>query len=453
MLPSNVFPGSALGRSLLLFTMVLALSSCANLGSPVLQPQINALVVAHDAKAAAQMITAQRADYGSGNYMLYHLDRGLVSQLAGDRLDSINSLDKAKTRYDELYTKSLGKEAATWILNDNAAPYRAPEYERVLINIFQAMNYLQAGELDETLVEMRDLDSKFPVNIDAFVQKKRMLDDNGFARLLAGILCEARGKDSDLNDALIAYKQALAVYDVYYGKTYVPLVLQEGLIRLATVFNDPDLASYLSRFAGRHVVSDPHKAVVYFIEAVGFSPVKIEGMLPIPLENGVVAKIAFPSFVRRPYVTAASEIVLEDAAGVGFHALTELGDDIESLAEKDLDGRKALILTKALLRPTIKYLVEHNQQAAIEKRQGPLAGLAFGLVSSLYNFMTEQADLRSWQALPGQIRIARLALPAGIYHMHGQDFDGNGNGVDAWDEGTVTLVPGEVRCIFRRGIR
>ncbi len=450
---SIAFSGSALGRSLFILGVAFMFSSCANIGAPSLQPQVNGFIMANQPKMAAERITAQAADYGFGNYVLYHLDRSLVLQMNDDHAGSVESLEKAKARYEELYTHSLANEAATWMVNDNMSPYRAPGYERVLMNVFQAFNYVKEGALDEALVEARDLDSKFPVDIDAFVHKKRQFEDNGFARLLTGILYEARGKSGDLNEALIAYKQALAVYDAYYGGKYVPQILAEGLIRLAGKFNDPALRLYRTRFAGFAAVPAEGRAIVYLFEAVGFSPVKAQDILPVPLEEGLVAKIAFPKFMRRDYAARSSELLLDADNGAVIHAPTELGMDIEDLAVQDLAARKALILSKAVLRPAMKYLVERNQKEAIEKKHGVLAGEAFGLLSSLYNIFTEQADVRSWQALPGQIRVARLVVSPGAYHVKGRDMDALGTTVDHWDVGQLQLVPGQVHCIFRRSVR
>ncbi len=430
------------------------LSSCASLGGPSLQPEINGLVTSGQVKLAVDKITAQNADYGTGNEVLYYLDRALILQLNRDFSSSADSLEKAKARYDELYTHSLTNEAATWVVNDNLAPYRAPAYERVLMNVFQAFNYLQMDNLSEALVEARDIDSKFPVVSELYAQDKHVFEDNGFARLWCGILYEAAGSREDLNDAFIAYKQALIVYDAYYGGTYVPEVLQYNLIRLAKKFNDPALSGYQSRFPGIRLEPEGHAvATVYLLESVGFSPVKISQMIPVPLEDGLITKMAFPQFIHRPYVAHSSRLILAGKSGPAVTAGAGLAADIEGLADKDLSTKKALILAKSLARPALKYLVERNQKEAIEKKHGYLAGQLFGLFSDVYNFYTEQADVRSWQALPAQVHVACVRVPAGTYDVRVEGLDAAGSVVSTDEKGEALLKAGQTYFFIGRFAR
>ena len=450
----RIFIRNAFGRSLIFVAVCFLLPSCASVSGPALQPKVNGLLAAGNAQAALEKITAKEAGYGSGNYLLYHLDRALVLQLTGDFSSSAQSLEKAKIRYEELYTRSVTNEASTWVLNDNRTPYRAPAYERVLMNVFQAFNYLQMKDLNEAIVEARDLDSKFLVVPEVYARDKRRFEDNGFARLLCGILYEAAGTGEDLNDALISYKQALVVYDMYYGGEYVPAVLQENLIRLAEKFNDPDLGAYRARFPGvrpRRSLKDA--AVVYAFESTGFSPVKVEEMMPVPLDRDLVTKIALPRFVFRLSAVQASHLVFKDPFGVLSVFPMEFGMDIAELAEKDLEARKAMALAKAVARPALKYLVERNQKEAIAKNQGEAAASIFGLFSSIFNFYTERADLRSWQALPAQIRMTRVQVSAGIYHVSLEDVGKDGAVVSLKDKGESALDAGQTYFFIGRSLR
>ncbi len=445
---------NAVGRSLIFMLTCLGLSSCASVSSPALQPKINGLIVAGQSALAAEKITAQASDYGTGNYVLYHLDRALVLQLTGDFSSSVVSLEKAKLRQEELYTRSVTNEASTWVVNDNRAPYRAPEYERVLMNVFQSLNYLQMNNLNEALVEARDLDSKFPVVAGVYGQDKHRFEDNGFARLLCGILYEAAGTGDDLNDALIAYKQALTVYDSYYNGQYVPRVLKNRLIRMAERFHDPDAGEYRRRFSDVRIEDErPDTATVYLLEAVGFSPVRVAEIIPVPVDMEFVAKIAFPKFVRRLYAVRGSHFVVQGRPGPVLRVDTELGADIEELAEKDLEARKALTLSKSVIRPALKYLVERNQKDVIEKKHGRVAAELFGIFSNLYNIYSEQADLRSWQSLPAQVRVARIQVPVGTYRVSIEDVDVNGFMVASEDKGDVLLKAGQTYFFVRRSLQ
>ena len=134
---------SAIKRWVLVLFLPLIVS-CAS--APTIQPQINGLVVAEKFDRAAKLLDSQSQtkSYGSNNELLYLLDRGMVYHLAGNYPESIKTFAAAKQKYDELYTKSLTKIAATWLVNDYNAPYRGEDFERVMINIFQ-MNIISSS--------------------------------------------------------------------------------------------------------------------------------------------------------------------------------------------------------------------------------------------------------------------------------------------------------------------
>ena len=55
----------------------------------------------------------------------------------GDFEQSNTLLSKAETAFDELYTKSIGRAAASMLLNDNILEYSGEDYEDIYLNIFK----------------------------------------------------------------------------------------------------------------------------------------------------------------------------------------------------------------------------------------------------------------------------------------------------------------------------
>ncbi|MEI8011405.1 MAG: hypothetical protein WCI27_02835 [Candidatus Omnitrophota bacterium] len=429
-----------------------ALSSCAAIGRPPLQAEVSGLLAAGDVGGAAGKIVSSQARYGSGNDVLFQLDRALILQMAGRYKESILAFEKAKQRTEELYTRSILNELSTWAVNDARAPYRPSAYERAFMNVFQSFNYILTEAPAEALVEARDLDAKFPLGGKGDLRKTRGFEDNGFARFVSGILYEAAGETGS-GDALIAYKQALELYDAYYAGQYVPRVLQESLLRLAAASGDTDLAAYRSRFSGARADSASGKAVVYLLESAGFSPVKESGSIPIPVQMDLVAQVAFPFFVKQEYAARSSRLVFVRAGGVAWNIPSELGVDIEDLALRDMEARKAAVIAKALLRPAFKYMIEANQKDVIEKRSGSLAAGIFGILSSVYNIYTEQADVRSWQSLPAQVRVARALVEPGHYRVRVDGLDRSGTVVSSSDKGERDFVAGKIYFIVTRTLR
>jgi hypothetical protein len=181
--------------------------------------------------------------------------------------------------------------------------------------------------------------------------------------------------------------------------------------------------------------------------------VKESESLPVPLEDGLVTMVSLPKFVRRPYEVRVSRLVARDNAGHIRVAETELGSDVADLAFRDLDARRGLVLAKAVARPALKYLVEKNQKAVLAKRQGEATADVFGFLASLYNIFTEQPDLRSWQSLPAQVRVARMDLSPGEYTLRLEDLGDGQALLAAEDRGLVKLAAGQSYFFIRRTVR
>lgn len=394
--------------------------SCAS--SPMIQPQINGLVVADRYQAAAKVLTTHPQGYGANNELLYWLDRGLVFHLAGDYPESILAFDQAKHLFDDLWTKSLTQEAATWLINDYAAPYRGEDFERVMINIFQALNYIAMGELEEALVEARDIDGQLTtINLQYPVDQKNVYKEDAFARLLMGILYEAGPTPGDWNDAFISYQKSAEIYETNYQSHYeiqIPIILKENLLTLAQGMGKEVGSMYEDKYPEIQILPWPEKlkmGEVYCILYTGLSPLKRERFLPIPLPDGYITKLAFPVYESR--TTEGEDLIFSahQDQRLAVQVPLELGEDIEGIARQNLENRKGRILAKAVARPAGKYFLELQEERSLKEKFGDKTARWSRYLSNMYNVYSEQADLRSWQTLPAKIHIGRLLLPPGHY--------------------------------------
>jgi len=396
--------------------------SCAST-QPTVQPQINSLMIAQRYPQALNMLGRNPLVYGSNNRLLFLYDLGLVNHQYGHYDESIRIFEKAKTIYDELYTRSLARIGASWVWNDYTLPYRGEDYERVHLNIFQALNYAALGDVSEALVEARDVNSILnAINLQYPEKKKNAYKEDAFARLLMGILYEMSGNPWDRQEAYVSYRKALDIYESDYQDRYdvaVPQILKESLLSLSKVFSEKDYQEYRSQFGSVSV--HPYKernqqAEVVLVQSFGLAPIKVVGYFIVPVPDMPVAKVAFPRYKKRYYYQEDQYLIARDKnSGREFRKPMEIGQDIEKIALKNLEDRKVRVMVKAVARAAAKVLVEKEIEKSIEKKHGEDSADWFRVGSSLYNLYTEQADLRSWQTLPAQIRLSRLTLPPGDY--------------------------------------
>jgi uncharacterized protein len=413
-----------MGRVVLLVVSMM-LFGCAS--SPMIQPRINSFVVAERYDLALELLESNQSAYGSRNELLYQLDLGLVLHYAGEYARSVRAFENAKRIHQRLYTVSVSNYASTWLVNDNRAPYRGEDFERVLLNVFQSLNFAAMGRWEEALVEARDADERLrlmrnqriPGQVDGFWE-------DAFVRMLMGMIHQSLGGRERINDAFISYQKSWAGYrSEFYKKSgvSVPTILKKRWLETASLLGWEDRLPAEVAGAGVEDVDHPLGAsarlvVVYY---QGLSPIKRQVSIPVPLPNGNIARFAFPQFMERGSVQKTMVVKAVDARGYSTTASTELGQNITEIAKRDLRARQVGVIAKAVGRQAGKQVAIDAIETMVRAEQGSTAGSATKIVGNLYAYFSEQPDLRSWQTLPAGIQIASLELKPGRYTVFGDE--------------------------------
>ena len=406
------------------------------------------------------MLSAKEKTYGRNNAFLYFVDKGFLLHMQKDFRGSIDAFQKAKDKYDELYTKSVSRIAGSFALNDYAMPYRGEDFERVMINIFQSLNYFECGDLEGALVEARDTDSVLNIiNSRYGSNEKNVYSEDAFARFLAGIFYEAQGTPGGYNDAFISYSKAMQTYENNYAKHYglnAPQVLRENLLAAAEFMGREELKECISKYGNLKFMSLKEKATkaeVYLIQYNGLSAAKIEASIPVLLPDGYIIPLAFPMYERLRHLEVSSDLCAVDNKGNALTVPSEKAEDIDAIAIKNLDDRKARIIAKIMVSSAGKYAAEKTGGREIEKKYGRRSALYFTLLSDIFNVTTNKADLRSWRTLPSEIRIARMLLDPGQYSFRQDNFDANGKIMEIFYMGEFALKAGDKKFFIIRTTR
>src|SRR5207247_7708768 len=130
----------------------------------------------------------------------------------------------------DVLTRRIRYEVEDFITSYNDLAYEGEEFEKVLLNVFMALDYVQLGLWDDALVEARKVDHKLTVLADRN-QKRMTYNKDALARYLSGLLYEATG---DRSNAFVAYRLALEAFE-YYRKSYgtsVPDLVRQDLLRV-----------------------------------------------------------------------------------------------------------------------------------------------------------------------------------------------------------------------------
>ena len=434
-------------------------------------------------KAVALVEQAEKS-YDNEDYLLYLMDLGMTLHFAGQYAESNTYLDQADQMVEELYTKRLHDEVAAVLINEGALPYRGDPYEQVMINVIKALNFALLQNLPEALVEARKIDHRLNVLNDS-VDRDRYREDP-FARYLTGVLYEAFG---DLNNAFIAYRKAEEGYRLAqaWSGVALPDILKQDLLRVVRALHlEEDYQQYRQAFPN---IPNPEPipssmAQLFVVSYNGRGPTKEDISLDVPLSfealqlaainnyglgggirrtrgrdallygiQGQIVRVALPRLVPHPSPVAYSTL---DAKQPGSHyeMKTERVYDVGATAKKNLDDQFPMLMVRAAARGALKYGaaqgIGQGFRSSVNGNEAQWVGFLATAIATMFVIASEEADIRSWQTLPGEIQIGRLWLPAGEYSITMNSFDHAGDKLRTSSAYLLSLSPGEMRFITQR---
>jgi uncharacterized protein len=380
--------------------------------------------------------------------VLYLMNTGMLERMCGDYDASTRTLESAKGEIDRLRALSLREQALSLTVNDATKSFLGEDFERVMVNNYLALNYLERGQLDAARVEA--------LQVDILLREKQQrtskdspYQEDAFARYLTGIVYEDEGEWSD---AMIAYRKAYEAYKRQLKSFGVamPETLKHDLIRLADRMGIADEAKrYRDEFKIDQTLSEAdllERGEVIFMVHAGLAPLKRERAITAPSPTGRIVRVAVPQYRTRAHAFAYARLSVDPSQS----AQTSRVENIEAIALKTLDSELPLITTRAIARAVAKDSLAGAAAASGNNNNNSGAAL-IGLAVNLAGVFTERADTRSWFTLPGEIHLARLALPPGEYKLK-IDLHGRDERVLGSREITIALRRGEKKYLSQHWI-
>jgi len=387
--------------------------------------------------AAEKLMDKDKKGESGINRMLYYCNRGVVTFMNGKYEESNNYFNKADY-YVEDFSKSIGNEALALISNPMVKPYRPEDFESVMIHYYKALNFINMKNYEGALVECRRVNIRLQQINDQYKKNKNKYSRDAFAHTLMGLVYEASG---NTNDAFIAYRNALEIYETDYKELFdmqVPEQLKKDLIRTAYQLGfGTELDFYERKFNMSYKPDDPNNGQLVFFWMNGFGPVKDEWSINFAntgyndgwlyLENDEY-DLAFPiyignrsrndqaafknlSFLRVAFPKYVERKPLFNTAQIHTDSLVyplEMAQNINAVAYQCLKDRMVREMATGLLRLATKKALE---EAARNENEN------LGALVSIVNAMTEKADTRNWQSLPYSISYCRVPMPEGVHQV------------------------------------
>ncbi len=425
--------------------------------------------------------TGQKTDYRktfgertgeTGSGVLFSMEMGRVAQLEGDFEASRAAFAGAMAAMEDQDNRAVvsasgaASQAGAVLVNDKVIPYRPPSHERTLAHHYQALNYLAANDVVGAGVEVRRANqeqeearkrheaefgqaksgggegpaggegdprlAQVYAGLDQMAGAVKGSFQNAATFYVSSVIWEMLG---ERNDAYIDCKKALEIYPENPH-------LQRDVVRLGKRLGmREDLEDFARRFPeaaatpadGTGELKGKARVVVIYEE--GFAPKKSEVSIPYPLPAAdSIGVVALPTYAEAPLPPVPAEV----SAGGRSLGRTAPICDVSALAARALAEQMPGILTRQVARAVAKAVA-----AKAAKDSGGDLG---ELVATLYNVLSEQADLRSWLTLPAHVQVLSAWVEPGRARV-GLSSPGGGA---LWSE-EVTLKAGKATlvCVTR----
>ena len=394
-----------------------------------------------DPARAIETLEKTRLSGEERNRLLYHLEAGVLYHLAGEYEMSNRFLESAEWISDEMYTRSLTREAASLLTSDNLLPYRGEYYDYLFINYYKLLNYLHIGCAESALVEVRRINYKMSL----------FNKEDAFLSWLTAILHRHTGNSSS---AFIEYMKAYRTFKNRYPEKY-GIGVPDGLLRDIAAFcyeADPPRAEEFPESVRRSFVPPEKYGSAVFIIETGFVPYKYETRVEASIpqryrdENKEVFSGVYHLTVSLPEYSPREEKAEKVSLKInGSLRQVELVEDIGAMAVSYFNADRANVLSRTVMRAAAKYAAYRSVRG--KDRDNTLRRI-LGASVDIVGSATERADTRSWLMLPDRIFMSREYLKPGEHEFEVAIYS-SGN-----REKTVTeefvLEEGELKFIVLR---
>lgn len=416
--------------AVLLFALFL--QSCASYSLDKAQYNLRQNFSTGDFEASAALLDEMESKevYKPKDDVLLNLERGMVHRFSGNFTESNLYLSKAEQGIEENFTRSITRGISSLLINDSQLVYGGEDYEDVYINVFKTLNYIHLDNYEAALVEARRIAFKLEgieirnrglaemysradtLNGSAWNTGKRVVENSALGHYLAAILFAKTGRPDNAR--------------IEYERTLKALRDQER----AFSFRGPKQADI-------ETIRYPGEYNLLITGFSGRSPVKIQhDVRTFVGRHSTYVKFSIPELKLHPSPVARVEVVVADTLRIPTFIIEEM----DKVAADVYNVRKPLIYTRALTRSVLKAT---GTRAVTKKASEESETLGFfaWLAGIIGQEITEKADLRGWQSLPGKAHVNVAKLPEGIHELEIRYYSQHGRLLYSENQ-TIEIFPG-----------
>lgn len=351
-----------------------------------------------------------------------------LARKCGDYKGSNELFDLAESAYkddvdnDGLINKT-GQEIGSALLNENVLDYDGFYYERVMTNVYKALNFMSLGDFDNARVELNralERQRRAKEMYDAELVKAKEELDGKFNNVGTHADEMAKYNEQSKNNLLSEYESSMGEFAVlpdfinpfvsYLGGVFFYMQkdyqkADELMSEVARMY--PDNEQVLSDFELISKASEQTNADkisrVWLIYENGQTIARDEFKIDIPL---------FILSYRMPNVGIALTRLQESTPSFEYLSVNDKHTttiaDMDSVVKSEFKKQMPLRITRAVARAITKAAVQVGVVSAGKEAGGDTGAIIGGLIGGIYSVMTNRSDVRFWSSLPMKFEALRL---------------------------------------------
>jgi hypothetical protein len=373
---------------------------------------------------------AKRADRSADgkDAVIWRLEQGSVLRALGRFQDSNDAFDKAQAKMDDYAQKakvSVSRETEALLSNQANLPYEGRAYDGIMLNTYEALNYLELGEPEKARPEL----------IRAYQRQQEAVQDNqrriekaqqATAASQDKGYIEKSEQDPTFQDAIQKSLPPINNLSAYANYVNPFTVYLDGLFFLADAADGSDLErahksfervkdfgnsdEYVQRSIG--LVDDrlngkPLTPTTFVIFETGCAPVRDQIRIDIPIFFSNVSYVgaAFPILKIQDYYHPALSVIANGAT-YPTHSIASM----DSIIVQDFKNELPVIISKTVAATVTKAVAAYFANQAVNN-QNDVAGLFMQIATAAYQISVNIADTRTWTTLPREFQICCFPTP------------------------------------------
>ena len=388
------------------------------------------------AKAAEGFTAMTKKNEANKDTVVWRLEQGTALRAAGQFKESITAFEAAEERidkYDKAAKVKLGSEAVALMSNQAQLPYEGRAYDKILLNTYKALNYLELGEPEKARVEFIRAQQRQ----DEAVEINKVRIEKAEAQLAEQK--EKEGQKFDPNKAKedpkfkTQFDGAYAFLDQYKAEANYKnpaAVYLHGLFFMtaSTGLADLELAKHsfdeVTGMVGENklihqdqemlkqlIAKQPAPPTTYLIFETGRAPIRDQIRIDLPL---IIVGVTGMPYVGAAFPTLKPQSghipSLQIIAGETKES-TILLASMDAIVAREFKNELPTILAKTMASTLAKAAKSYFSGKAA-KEAGGWAELIVKVGNAVYDAAVNIADTRTWTTLPKEFQFSRIPTPA-----------------------------------------